>query len=656
MPPKKRGQNTRGRDKIFRNAVQHVHVGVGHSVLGDIILRPVAGLVSRTGVKDDDNNAYEECAFLVELNELMLSHSTTDFKRFRWEVLELCESKALFRLNHRRIAEKLLLCLMQRDKFAEGFEAFVRLTVAFARDMQEKFLAYFECFHQAINGGILNSKGQLMADTRRLQLIFAAQVAWCREMRPFWLLQGQHKLVERIIRLYVRQMHDKKEYIRRLSAEVLASVCRMVRDLVPLVVEEACLDVVQDFEVYCANSTLVERRAASEANNDNDAKDEEGVVEDDDEDYFDGKSEKELKPRPTVMSSSLLQAYEQRDLVVLPVVDGLCFLAAEMFRGIRGSLSTNFENHYVLLAHVFGILQRTQFAGTYCSGRGMNGQEMFGFTEEETQNFIHASRWTEMFMDVRDEKDMKGESQQGEEVVVVVVKELVQMIGGVVIGSALRMIVEETVTSSSAAGNAAGDEERENEEERQGVRASSLQMLRAVTALLEFSPPHAHLLGSLLHAADYKLLRDPSATSTLRKTSETLLEKARQQIQTVSKEMTETKAMKYDDWCRVMRTCGGILEVFTPLCVGPTALTSHAKTLQGIFLPLAQEILMACLSISGRHHYHYQQKTTTTTMSLVMLLWEIGMIYEDQRNECCLLLCKMCYRKTIRFFYETNVG
>ncbi|RNF20173.1 hypothetical protein TcG_03864 [Trypanosoma cruzi] len=608
MPPKKRGQNTRGRDKIFRNAVQHVHVGVGHSVLGDIILRPVAGLVSRTGVKDDDNNAYEECAFLVELNELMLSHSTTDFKRFRWEVLELCESKALFRLNHRRIAEKLLLCLMQRDKFAEGFEAFVRLTVAFARDMQEKFLAYFECFHQAINGGILNSKGQLMADTRRLQLIFAAQVAWCREMRPFWLLQGQHKLVERIIRLYVRQMHDKKEYIRRLSAEVLASVCRMVRDLVPLVVEEACLDVVQDFEVYCANSTLVERRAASEANDDNDAKDEEGVVEDDDEDYFDGKSEKELKPRPTVMSSSLLQAYEQRGLVVLPVVDGLCFLAAEMFRGIRGSLSTNFENHYVLLAHVFGILQRTQFAGTYCSGRGMNGQEMFGFTEEETQNFIHASRWTEMFMDVRDEKDMKGESQQGEEVVVVVVKELVQMIGGVVIGSALRMIVEETVTSSSAAGNAAGDEERENEEERQGVRASSLQMLRAVTALLEFSPPHAHLLGSLLHAADYKLLRDPSATSTLRKTSETLLEKARQQIQTVSKEMTETKAMKYDDWCRVMRTCGGILEVFTPLCVGPTALTSHAKTLQGIFLPLAQEILMACLSISGRHHYHYQHK------------------------------------------------
>ncbi|EKF32307.1 hypothetical protein MOQ_003845 [Trypanosoma cruzi marinkellei] len=620
MPPKKRGQNTRGRDKIFRNAVQHVHVGVGHSVLGDIVLRPVAGLVSRTGVKEDDNSACEECAFLMELNELMLSHSTTDFKRFRWEVLELCESKALFRLNHRRIAEKLLLCLMRRDKFAEGFEAFVRLTVAFARDMQEKFLAYFECFHQAINGGILNAKGQLMADTRRLQLIFAAQVAWCREMRPFWLLQGQRKLVERIIRLYVRQMHDKKEYIRRLSAEVLASVCRMVRDLVPLVVEEACLDVVQDFEVYCANSMAAERRAPSEANNDDGAKDGEEEEEEEeeegeeDENYFDGDSTKALKSRPPVISSSLLQAYEQSGLVVLPVVDGLCFLAAEMFRGIRGSLSTNFENHYVLLAHVFGISWRTQFAGTYCSGRGMNEQEMFGFTEEEAQNFIHATRWTERFMDARDEKEMAGESQRGEmeEVEVVVMKELVQMIGGVVIGSALRMMVEETSTSSFAAGNGAGDEEKEKEEERQGVRASSLQMLRTVTVLLEFSLPHAHLLGSLLHAADYKLLRDPSATSTLRQTSETLLEKARLQIQTISKDMTNTKALKYDDWCRIMRTCGGILEMFTPLCVGPTALSSHAKTLQGLFSPLAQEILMTCLSVSG-HHRHNSHSACDTS-------------------------------------------
>ncbi|RNF02832.1 hypothetical protein TraAM80_06125 [Trypanosoma rangeli] len=593
MPPKKRGHNTRGRDKIFRNAVQHVHVGVGHGVLGDINLRSVAGPVSRAGDDDVGDKAHDECAFLMELNELMLSHSTTDFRRFRWEVLELCESKALFRLNHRKIAEKLLLCLMRRDKFAEGFEAFVRLTVVFARDMREKFLAYFECFHQAINGGIFDAKGEMLADTRRLQLVFAAQVAWCREMRPYWLLLEQRKLVERVIRLYVRQMHDTKEYIRRLSAEVLASLCRMAQDLVPLVVQEACLDVVQDFETYC-NATAHSSAAPTAGTDD-------GEEEDNDNDgsNFDEDSAAALQPGgPTVVSPSLLQAYEQNRLALLPVVDGLCFLAAEMFRGIRGSLSTNFENNYALLVYVFGLSRRPQFSGTYCAGDGTNEEDMFGFTEEDARRFVHASRWAETFTGPQCEQnagrceksptagDTQQARQRGE-----VLRELVQMTGGVAIGTALRTVAEETVNSPSGTATA-------EETQLQGVQAPLLRLLKAVAALLEFSLPHTRLLQSLLHATDYKLLRDPSATVTLRQTSEMLLEHMRQRMQQVSACVTGTGAR--EEWSRFVRTCGGVLEVLTPLCVGATGLTSHARKLQGLFSPLAHEVVATCVSVSCR--------------------------------------------------------
>ncbi|RNF26802.1 uncharacterized protein Tco025E_00958 [Trypanosoma conorhini] len=588
MPPKKRGHNTRGRDKIFRNAVQHVHVGVGHGVLGDINLRPVAGLVSRAD-GDGGDKAHEECAFLMELNELMLSHSTTDFRRFRWEVLELCESKALFRLNHRKIAEKLLLSLMRRDKFAEGFEAFVRLTVAFARDMREKFLAYFECFHQAINGGVFDAKGEMLADTRRLQLVFAAQVAWCREMRPYWLLPEQRKLVERVVRLYVRQMHDTKEYIRRLSAEVLASLCRAAQDLVPLVVQEACLDVVQDFETYCA--------AAAAATDDGENENDDDGEKDSDRDSATAaaQQQQQQRPRPGVVFPSLLHAYEQNRLALLPVVDGLCFLAAEMFRGIRGSLSTNFENNYALLVHVFGLSRRTQFAGTYCAGDGTNGQEVFGVAEADARRLVHAARWADTFAGAQSGQGVDGRvaspvtgaareaRRRGE-----VLHELVQMTGGVVVGAALRTVAEETAAAPAVASAA--------ETQLEGVQASSLQLLRAVAALLEFSLPHARLLQSLLHAADYKLLRDPSAAPTLRQASETLLTQVRQQMQRASACVEGARAR--EEWSRFVRAGGGVLETLTPLCVGATAATSHARKLQALFSPLAHEVVVNCVSVS----------------------------------------------------------
>lgn len=622
MPPKKRGHNARGREKIFRNAVQHVHVGVGYNALGNINLQLAAGPVARGG-----DDTLEECAFLMELNELMLSHSTTDFKQFRWEVLELCESKALFRLNHRKIAEKLLLCLMRRDKFAEGFEAFVRLTVAFARDTREKFLAYFECFHQAINGGIFDAKGQLLADTRRLQLVFAAQVAWCREMRPYWLLLDQRKLVERIVRLYVRKMHDRKEYIRRLSAEVLAFLCRTVRELVPFVLEEACMDVVRDFQSYCASSAR-SSQVKSLLLNEGDVTetgDDSGDAGEQDEDMEEKEKEEEEEDvsgdlTAGLESMALLQTYEQNRLPMLPVVDGMSFLAAELFRGIRGALSTNFENYYVLFLFVFGLSRRTQFSGTHCTGEGTNEREMFGFTEEEAQHFVHASQWKETFTGVLNRREGEATSddvgvddknthrRQDEETVrrCAVMRELLQMIGAVTVGGALRMVAEEVAGSrhltggvlpaGDNAGSSDQDDEEDGKETQEAARASSLQLLKVMTALLEFSVPHAQLLLSLLHATNCKFFRDPAATPLLRQVANTLRTHMTEQRKALL--VNTSNVDMVGDWTRFLRACGVVLEALTPLCVDESTSVLHVSKPQRLFLPLSNEIVTVCLSVS----------------------------------------------------------
>lgn len=252
MPPKKKGHTLVGRQKVFRHAVEHVRLGLGHTVLGNLSL----GLaVSSTSAAEGSSTAGRP-AFYVELNEQLLSHTSKDFKKFRWEVLELCETNSLFQLHHRQLAQKLLACLIDRrdhrvdattDESAgtkeatktasvqrqhgdgsttQAYEAFARLTIAFVRDMGSKFLPYFQIFQQAVQAGMYDHYGHLIVDTARLQLVFAVQAAWCRELRECWADPAHAALVRRVIRQYVAQLHDTKEYVRRLSAELLAFLAR----------------------------------------------------------------------------------------------------------------------------------------------------------------------------------------------------------------------------------------------------------------------------------------------------------------------------------------------------------------------------------------------------------------------------------------------
>ncbi|ESL05809.1 hypothetical protein TRSC58_06529 [Trypanosoma rangeli SC58] len=67
-------------------------------------------------------------------------------------------------------------------------------------------------------------------------------------------------------------------------------------------------------------------------------------------------------------------------------------------------------------------------------------------------------------------------------------------------------------------------------------------------------------------------------------------------MQQVSTCVTGTEAK--EEWSRFVRTCGGVLEMLMPLCVGATGLTSHARKLQGLFSPLAHEVVVTCVSVS----------------------------------------------------------
>ncbi|SCU71002.1 uncharacterized protein TEOVI_000258200 [Trypanosoma equiperdum] len=601
MPPKKRGHNARGREKIFRNAVQHVHVGIGYNVLGAINMQPAGGFTDDWAPHPES----EDCAFLTELNEQMLSHSTTDFKSFRWEVLDLCSSRALFQLNHRKIAQKLLLAMMNRDKFAEGFEAFARLTVAFARDMREKFFLYFECFHQAINGGIYDANGQLLAETRRLQLIFSAQAAWCREMRPFWLLQEQRKLVELVIKLYVRQMHDSKEYIRRLAAEVLASTCRMTRELLPLVLEVMCVDVVHDFKDYCGDDARKVRGADDDVDgmdNEEEYEESHGTI---GTHHEEGNRVREVMGSKTnALTLDRLLRYQKERLSFLPVVDSLCFFAADVLRGIRGSLNTNFENFYVVLIYVFGLSNRTNFSSAYDSGYGVNEQEFFGFTVEEAEGFAHYTHWKELFLESREEYEKEGVEfvQQHGDTQTGVLGELVQMIGATSIGSALRTLLEETTNSSATTASMADvdDDFEEDRDDSGSVHSPPLQMLTTVVATLDFTAPFLHLLQQLLHAKDCLLLWKGASLPAIRQMAKQLQFFLANRREALAHNDVAICGHPTAGWCHLVRSCGAALELFTPLCVDTGMVPrSHMAKLHDLCLPLCRDIISTCVSVSS---------------------------------------------------------
>ncbi|KPI86342.1 hypothetical protein ABL78_4608 [Leptomonas seymouri] len=379
MPPKKKGHTLVGKQKIFRHAVEHVRVGLGHTVLGNLNL----GLTPSTPSATEGGSTLQRPAFYVELNELLLSHSSKDFKKFRWEVLELCETVPLFLLHHRQLAQKLLARLLDRGTnhveeedagaqhgltkahgrkrsgdgnagaTTQAYEAFARLTIAFVRDMGSKFLPYFQIFQESIQAGMYDQFGHLIVDTTRLQLVFAVQTAWCRELRSCWTDPAQLPLVRRIVRQYVGQLHDTKEYVRRLSAELLAYLCRLCRPLLPLVVEEACGNVLRAYEETAKEAAAAER-------NGDDSREEQEDVEDENEENLGSTTQASASfssPPSAWVDSAQLLDFTRNTLPHHPTVDGLTFFAAELFRGVRGALSSSFETHYVLLLHAFHLME-----------------------------------------------------------------------------------------------------------------------------------------------------------------------------------------------------------------------------------------------------------------------------------------------------------
>ncbi|CUG87949.1 Hypothetical protein, putative [Bodo saltans] len=328
MPPKQRGHNTAGRDKIFRKAIEHVHVGIGYSVLGNFSLQLIAGGAHESA-------ALENSAFYLELNELLLSNTSSDFKKFRFEILPLCETRALVIHHQKSIAHKLLLALGNKEN-NEAFFGFLKLSIAFVRDMQERFLVYFEAFHQVVNLGIYDGKGQLIPEIERVQLVFATQAAWLRELGAVLVKDEFRRQVRgSVIPACVRLMNDSKEYVRRLAAEVLASCCRQQRQLIPLAFEVA-----SSLTGRGSPKPLVDDAEDSAEPIDN-------TEEDDD---IKSDADDDVEPNPT-------SSFDESD----PVVDGMVTFVGELLRGLRGSLHTNFEDMFSMvvvamrLVHVEGI-------------------------------------------------------------------------------------------------------------------------------------------------------------------------------------------------------------------------------------------------------------------------------------------------------------
>jgi len=401
MPPKKKGHTVAGKAQIFRHAVQHVRLGLGHAVLGDLHLSLAAGRASSTPIGVHGGSADEVMtsarpAFYLELNQQLLSHSSKDFKKFRWEVLELCETIPLFHLHHRQLAHRLLQCLMHRGhsmstatsadakdgeaaaaaeeeearevgKTTEAYEAFARLSIAFARDMGDGFLRYYEVFQQAVEAGIYDASGRFSGDTKRLQLIYAVQAAWCRELKMHWGNPVQIHFVRRIVRVYIVQLHDTKEYVRRLSAELLAFLCRLCPSLLPLVVEEACGDVLDSYVVTSSAAAAVTSTPSDVEPLHSDVVEGAGESEseDDEEEAEENGSGSGVNSTVATAASSLASPWTRRGPLVKyarqmlphhPVMDGMVYFVAELFRGMKGALSSSFESHYVRLLVAFSLL------------------------------------------------------------------------------------------------------------------------------------------------------------------------------------------------------------------------------------------------------------------------------------------------------------
>lgn len=684
MPPKRKGHTLVGKQKVFRHAVEHVRLGLGHTVLGNLTLGLAA---SSPGSAVDGSAATPRPAFYVELNEQLLSHSSKDFKKFRWEVLELCETVPLFHLHHRQLAQKLLARLMDRGtqrvvnedddanatrrrkataageradgSTTQAYEAFARLTIAFVRDMGSKFLPYFQLFQQAVQAGMYDQAGHLIVDTARLQLVFAVQAAWCRELRGCWAEPAHAPLVRRIVRQYVGQLHDTKEYVRRLSAELLAFLCRLSRPLLPLVAEEACGDVLRSYEETSIAAAEADRRARADADSETDGDEEDGDAESDD-------SAEVPSPSAAIWSAhaSLLD-FTRTTLPDHPVVDGLTFFAAELFRGLRGSLSSSFETHYVRLLHVFQLLQLPGGAhdgaadvvhslhvqrhplAPFLDAHDTDDGTADGVAAARRNRDLHSTRWATVLglasaadsetdnddgneedgddsgssapaaegASVRSDSDLRG------------ARYVLRCIGGLVLGSALATVLRETRKQSSlpSPGDDEDDDEGASEDEVGGAadedvlvsssgaaissssssastRPSHRVLAAAVLSLDTASwspswPQYVQLLTVLTGAANFALWVDGREAALLRQLATHLAAAVRHRPAATAE---ATSALE---------VAAAVLRLLSPLCisayVAPAAAASSSNSsyllqVQQWFVPVAKAAVLVCTKAAAK--------------------------------------------------------
>ncbi|GET92575.1 hypothetical protein, conserved [Leishmania tarentolae] len=675
MPPKKKGHTLVGKQKVFRHAVEHVRLGLGHTVLGNLSLSLA---VSNTSASEGSSTA-DRPAFYVELNEQLLSHTSKDFKKFRWEVLELCETKSLFQLHHRQLAQKLLSCLMDRGtrrddettgeaagtnetkraalaqrqhgdgSTTQAYEAFARLTIAFVRDMGSKFLPYFQIFQQAVQAGMYDHSGHLIVDIARLQLVFAVQAAWCRELRDCWANPAHVVLVRRVIRQYVAQLHDTKEYVRRLSAEILAFLCRLSRALLPLVVEEACGDVLRSYEETATAAALVERDR-DETSSRGSASERDGDDDMGEEDRDDGQSSVEAElPASIWANSEQLLEFVQTKLPHHPLVDGLTYFIGELFRGLRGSLSSSFETHYVRLLHAFQLLtqkgRNLDDAGSpvdvvrlLCQLRHPLAPFLDAVSEEDEEGAavqpkekrqpadLHSTRWSAVFGLSYDGED--GEDDEGATVLsdrdVQGAQYLLRSIGSLALGHAIETVLWETKKQSAFLRTDSSDEDELNDgasaAEAKGddalssVKSASMRpshrILAAAVLSLDSSclspswPHYIHFLTAMMGSVNFALWVDSRESALLKRLAAQLLAVLSHPPSTAPLDAVDGTEQSAADATSLIKVAAAALGLLSPLCLSPclgstagagAEASSHILQLQQWFVPVAKAAVQVCI-------------------------------------------------------------
>ena len=179
MGPKRVGHNAMGKAKLFRNAIEHAHVGVGHRVLGNatVMLTPLPPSPFPCGHERSPSSTG------TELAELMLSHTSEDFREFRYDVEGRVETVGVLKANATFVVERLIHAMARKDA-NDALPAFVKLTIALARDLQEQFTPFAISLNEALIAALYDGAGQLVTDVATIQYIFMAQSQWFRELAP----------------------------------------------------------------------------------------------------------------------------------------------------------------------------------------------------------------------------------------------------------------------------------------------------------------------------------------------------------------------------------------------------------------------------------------------------------------------------------------